>query len=549
MSEAPAIEVRNLNKTFISQARGRRRIHALRDVNLTIRQGEIVGILGPNGAGKTTLLNILSTLLLPDSGTVSVLGIKSTPQNFKTLRSFLNMSSGYPNFPWCLTVEENLRFYGRLYGLPLRELEERIRKLLTMLELTRFAKVPFDELSSGTKQKLSIAKALINDPRIIFLDEPTIGLDPDVAVKLQKTILDILRESPVTVLLTTHNMTEAERLCRRVVFIKEGQVLKTATPEELKRLYGGKDLEQVFIDLAGARAQELFSGDPAGETKMGERRGREAQGICLSTRSPLEEIILWGERCFAFFRRNFLFGSRNFFAFMELLFWPVVSLVSIGLLGDFVHMGKNALAFVLTGAITAGILQVTQLDVAYGLLYEVWSKSVKQTLLTPVGLTENLLGSWLNGILRGTMIFAVLGPAAVILFGFPFPSVPVVVIFLTGIFGCALLLGLLVNVLLLAFGQKAEITAWMFAYLFMLVSGIYYPVETLPPFFHWLARGIPVTYFLEYFRQYFGFSPTLTHVLIKGFGLILIYLGLGLLLMRHVLHRARKKGIIVRLSE
>ncbi|MBI5149624.1 MAG: ABC transporter ATP-binding protein/permease [Candidatus Omnitrophica bacterium] len=547
MPEAAAIEVRNLNKTFVSQAKGRRKIHALCDVNLTIRQGEIVGILGPNGAGKTTLLNILSTLLLPDSGTVSILGIKSTPQNFKTLRSFLNMSSGYPNFPWCLTVEENLRFYGRLYGLSARVLDEKISKLLGMLELTRFARTPFDELSSGTKQKLSLAKALINDPRIIFLDEPTIGLDPDVAVKLQQTILDILRTSPVTVLLTTHNMLEAERLCQRVAFIKEGQVLKLAAPEELKRLYGGKTLEQVFIELARTRSTEP---PEASSQKRADTEERFlSEDMVTSSANPAREVVGWFIRCWTFFRRNFIFGSRNFFSFMELLFWPVVSLVSIGLLGDFVQMGRNALGFVLTGAISAGILQVTQLDVAYGLLYDVWSKSMKQTLLTPVGVAENLFGSWLNGIIRGTLIFVILALAAWLLFHFPFPPAGVVLIFLFGIFGCALLLGMLVHVLLLAFGQKAEITAWMFAYLFMLISGIYYPITTLPPFFRWLAQWIPITYFLEYLRQYFDFPPSLTHVLIKGFGLVLIYLALGLLGMKAVLRRARRKGIIVRLSE
>jgi ABC-type multidrug transport system ATPase subunit/ABC-type multidrug transport system permease subunit len=543
-----AIEVRHLHKTYTSRTKGRAKVRALRDVNLTIPQGEIVGILGPNGAGKTTLLNILSTLVIPDAGTVEILGIPSILKNFRTLRSFLNMSSGYPNFPWCLTVEENLRFYGQLYGVPRRTLDGKIAGLFKLLELGRFANAPFDELSSGSKQKLSLAKALLNDPKIIFLDEPTIGLDPDVAVKLQTTILNILNEKPVTVLLTTHNMLEAERLCRRVAFINEGQVLKLASPEELRRFHGGKTLEQIFIDLAKARPGQPVDAGPATPPREG---GRETvrQGIPPGRVFSARFIGSWLNRCFTFFYRNFVFGRRNFFSFMELLFWPIVSLISIGLLGDFVRMGQNAMTFVLTGAITGGVLQVAQLDVAYGLLYEVWSKSMKQTFLTPVGISENLFGSWLNGIVRGTIIFVLLGASAVVLFGFSFPPPSVVVVFLAGIFGCALLLGILVNILLLAFGQKAEITAWMFAYLFMLVSGIYYPVTTLPPFFQQVALWVPITYFLEYFRQYFGFAPDLTHLLIKGFGLVALYLCLGLWGMRAVLSRARRKGIIVRLSE
>lgn len=552
-----AVDVRNLSKTFVSGGQGRRKVQALRDVSLQIRQGEIFGILGPNGAGKTTLLNILSTLLLPDAGTVTVLGISLTPQNSsrrepngRRLRSLLNMSSGYPNFPWCLSVEENLRFYGRLYGLPGRVLEQRIARLVKLMELERFAKVPFDELSSGTKQKLALAKAMINEPKIIFLDEPTVGLDPHVAAKMRGMIIDIQRETQVTVLLTTHNMPEAEALCGRIAFIKDGRILKVAAPAELKQFYHRENLEQIFIELAQAKTEGVPSLSDTAPVPAAPEKGTPGapegalEGIRFS-----EEIAGWGRRCLAFFLRNFLFGVRNIFTFMELLFWPSVSLVSVGLMGDFLQLQENALAFILTGAITAGVLQVTQLDVAYGLLYEVWSKSLKQTLLTPVGVTESLLGAWINGILRGGVIFAALGLSATALFGFAFPPLGPMLIFLAGIFGCALLLGILVNVLLLTFGQKAEITAWMFAYLFMLLSGIYYPVTTLPTFFFHVAGWIPITYFLEYLRQYFGFTPVFTQSLLKGTALIVFYLGLGLALMRFAFYRARKKGIILRLSE
>ena len=544
-----AVDVRHLSKTFVSGGPGRRKVQALRDVSLQIRQGEIFGILGPNGAGKTTFLNILSTLLLPDAGTVTILGIPSTPKNSRRLRAFLNMSSGYPNFPWCLSVEENLRFYGRLYGLPGRVLEQRIARLVKLLELERFAKVPFDELSSGTKQKLALAKAMINEPKIIFLDEPTLGLDPHVAVKMRETVLDIQRETRVTVLLTTHNMPEAEALCGRIAFIKDGRILKVASPVELKQFYHRENLEQIFIELARTKTE----GQPAVDTAPApavapEKDTKDTPGVPDGIHF-FQEIAAWGQRCLAFFLRNFLFGVRNIFTFMELLFWPSVSLVSVGLMGDFLQLQENALAFILTGAITAGVLQVTQLDVAYGLLYEVWSKSLKQTLLTPVGITESLFGAWFNGILRGGVIFIVLGLSARALFDFTSPPLGPMLIFLAGIFGCALLLGLIVNVLLLMFGQKAEITAWMFAYLFMLLSGIYYPVTTLPPFFYHVAEWIPITYFLEYLRQYFGFTSVFTHPLLKGTVLTLVYLGLGLVLMRFAFHQARKKGIILRLSE
>ena len=503
-----------------------------------------MGVLGPNGAGKTTFLNILTTLLLPDAGTITMLGKPLVSANYSELRQCFNMCSGHPNFPWSLTLEENLYFYGRLYNLRGKILKQRVESLIDMFGLGPFARLRFDELSSGTKQKLALAKCLVNEPRIIFLDEPTVGFDPDVAVKIRQLILDIHEKTGATILLTTHYMPEAEKMCQRIAFIKEGRLIRLSTPAELKALQGKKDLDEVFIDLAGkkdaaavpARAAEV----PAGYSRRAEPE---------KPRRFLLNAAGWLNRCYAFTYRNTLYALRNFFAFVELGFWPVVSLISIGLMGDFLQLEERALAFVITGAITAGILQVTQLDVAYSLLYEVWAKSLKHTFLTPVGISEHLFGSWVIGIVRGAIIFGILGCAATGFFGFRFPPLSVTGIFLLGIFGSALLLGNLVCYLLLRFGQKAEITAWMFAYLFMLICGIYYPIDTLPKFFYYCAQLVPITYFLEYFRQSFGFQPVLCHVLWKGFALMFFYLAAGLLLMKHAFTQARKNGVIVKLSE
>ncbi len=543
-----AIDVKHLRKTFTAQTSEHSKILALDDVSLQINHGEIVVILGPNGAGKTTFLNILSTLILPDQGSIEILGIKSITKNFYQLRRLLNMSSGYPNFPWSLTVEENLRFYGRLYGLKSQALTHRIDQLIELFELEYFVKRRFDELSSGTKQKLSLAKAFINDPKIIFLDEPTVGLDPDVAIKTREIILQILKTTQVTVLLTTHNMQEAELMCQRIAFIKQGRLLRMATPQELKRMEGKKDLEEVFVELARRKTAEKETSVATEEFYSKENKWRTSSKLSWNLGV---EINQWLNRCLAFTYRNFLFAVRNFFAFAELIFWPMVTLISIGLLGDYLELREKALAFVLTGAITAGILQVTQLDVAYSLLYEVWSKSVKQTMLAPVGISENLFGSWVMGMVRGSAIFLVLSVAAVVLFGFKFPGLMMTAVFLFGIFCCALLLGLIVSVLILIFGQKADITAWMFSYLFMLLCGIYYPVETLPSFLRGLAFSVPITYFLAYFRQGFGFSNDNSGsiLLLKGFVLVIIYLAVGLALMRYAFDQARRKGIIVKLSE
>ncbi len=247
----PIIEAVNLKKTYISKITGLP-IFALKGATLAVEKGEIFGILGPNGAGKTTLLNCLSLLLKPDEGSVKLFGVDALKFHGK-LRSRLNMSSGNSNFPWCMTVREILRFYGMLYGLGFGKLKIKVPELLDLLSLESFADRRFDELSTGTKQRLALAKALINDPEILFLDEPTIGLDPDVSIKLRAFIQKLNREKKITVLLTTHYMGEAEQLAHRIAFIRQGRILALGTPAELKAGASAKNLEEVFLHLAGGK--------------------------------------------------------------------------------------------------------------------------------------------------------------------------------------------------------------------------------------------------------------------------------------------------------
>ena len=250
---ALAIDAEGIYKTFRSGWRGRRQKEALKGVNLQIEGGEIFGILGPNGAGKTTFLAILSTLLLPDRGKVSILGMNSL-QNGHRIRERVNISSGHANFLWSLTVKENLHFYGMLYGLIGKKREEKVDSLIDLFNLRDHHNVPFDRLSTGLKQRLALAKSMLNDPEILFLDEPTAGLDPSVSIRIREMIRSIQHEKGMTVLLTTHNMKEAETLCGRVAFLKEGQILATGTAEELKRMVRIGDL--IRIEFNGGIAEE-----------------------------------------------------------------------------------------------------------------------------------------------------------------------------------------------------------------------------------------------------------------------------------------------------
>jgi ABC-2 type transport system ATP-binding protein len=239
-----AIQAEGIYKTFQSGWWKKRKKEALRGVDLRIEEGEIFGILGPNGAGKTTLLSILATLLLPDRGTVQVLGIDGL-RNGHQIRERINLSSGNANFLWSLTVRENLHFYGMLYGLRGRQREEKVESLIRLFNLEEHRDIPFDELSTGMKQRLSLAKTLLNDPEILFLDEPTVGLDPDISVRTREKILEIHRERGITLLLTTHNMKEAEYLCSRIAFLKGGEILTTGTAAALKKMVRMGDVVRI----------------------------------------------------------------------------------------------------------------------------------------------------------------------------------------------------------------------------------------------------------------------------------------------------------------
>jgi ABC-2 type transport system ATP-binding protein len=243
----PAISAQGIGKGFRTGFWGPVK-QVLRQVDLTVAPGAIFGVLGPNGAGKTTLISILATLLRPDAGQAKVLGL-DVVREAALLKERINLAASGAHFLWCMTVEDNLRFYGRLYGLGGRALQDKIEKLLDLFGLAEHRAVTFERLSTGLKQRLSLAKALINDPELLFLDEPTSGLDQEMAHQIRKEILRLNGEMGVTMLLTTHNLREAEMLCTEVAFLKSGQLISEGRIPELQRRLGlGDHLSLFFQD-------------------------------------------------------------------------------------------------------------------------------------------------------------------------------------------------------------------------------------------------------------------------------------------------------------
>lgn len=257
---ALAVSARDVWKSFGSGRFWGPRNEVLRGIDLDIERGSIFGILGPNGAGKTTFLSILCTLLLPDRGKIQVLGMDVVKRGGQ-IRERINMSSGNANFLWSLTVRQNLTFYAMLYGLAGRDRRKRVNEAITLFALQSCADTPFDQLSTGMKQRLALAKSMLNDPEILFLDEPTVGLDPQVSAKIRDQIRQIQRERGITLVLTTHNMAEAEYLCDRIAFLKEGRILTVGTAHELKRSVRLGDVITIHYEGAlGAFQMEKLPG-------------------------------------------------------------------------------------------------------------------------------------------------------------------------------------------------------------------------------------------------------------------------------------------------
>ena len=251
----------------------------------------------------------------------------------------------------------------------------------------------------------------------------------------------------------------------------------------------------------------------------------------------------------AFTYRNYLFAKKNVFSFVEVLFWPAINVISVGMMGNFLTLNQSMKSFLLTGAIATGVLQVTQLDVAYGLLYDVWSKSLKQTFVAPITHFDYIIGSWLFGMVRGLLVFVGLWIFSALAFKFYLPAAEVVIITMIGFYLSALIIGSMIIFTILFFGSRMMELTWIMVWVIMLICGIYYPVSSLPKAFEFLASLVPLTYFLEYFRSGYGFKPVFTHSLLKGFALSFAYIGITFFMLDLAHKRARKSGMIIRLSE
>jgi ABC-2 type transport system ATP-binding protein len=248
-SQPAAIEVARLTKLY-------KTTRAVDDISFRIASGSITGLLGGNGAGKTTTIAMIMGLVLPSSGRIEVLG-RPMPEQSAYVLGRMNFESPYVDMPMRLTVRQNLTVFGRLYAV--ENLRERIERLASDLDLGEFLDRANGKLSAGQKTRVALAKALINRPELLLLDEPTASLDPDTADWVRRHLETYRKENGATILLASHNMLEVERLCDRVIIMKRGRIEDDDSPDRIMARYNRTTLEEVFLDVARGRAQERLS--------------------------------------------------------------------------------------------------------------------------------------------------------------------------------------------------------------------------------------------------------------------------------------------------
>lgn len=236
----PIVQVSHLTKRFGD-------FTAVNSISFEIQPGEILGLLGPNGAGKTTTIQMMLGLITPTAGSIHMFGLDLARDRERIMHD-VNFSSTYVSMPYSLTAEENLRVVAKLYGM--KQVDRKIDEVVKQLEMEEFRTKLTRKLSSGQMTRLTLAKAILTEPKVLFLDEPTASLDPDIAHKIRNLLREVRRSTGLSVLYTSHNMPEMEEMSDRIIFLQRGNIVAQGTSEEITRRFGQADLEEVFLKLA-----------------------------------------------------------------------------------------------------------------------------------------------------------------------------------------------------------------------------------------------------------------------------------------------------------
>ena len=524
---------------------------AVDQVSLNIPKGEIFGLLGPNGAGKTTLVKMLSTLVTPTSG-AALVGSYNLSQERSIKASIGLVTSDERSFYWRLSGFENLRFFSSLHGIPKAEIPERVSEVLALVELTEQAHKPFRIYSTGMRQRLSIARALLHRPKILFLDEPTKGLDPSATCRLHALVREKLaQQEGITVFLTTHRLDEAETLCDRIAVMNKGKILACGNLPELKERFSRDTLKEIFSAVIENPVQDSGDETPALEAAAHlSPASRPLSRVDAPPRagSPLPKAL-------AFIRRDlkselsyhlsfFLQFFRVFFSMA--VFYFIAQMLGEAAIPHLQPYGGDYFSFVLIGIALAEYFGVGLSAFSGSLRKAQTTGTLEAMLSTPTRLSTVVISSSLWSYLLTTFrVLVYLGVGGLFLG--------------VDISGCNLGMALLILVLtIITFSSLGILAAsfiivlkrgdpitWIFGAVSSLLGGIYYPIEILPGWLQILSALLPVSYASRGMRlallEGVGFEVLKLDLLaLLAFGVVLVPLSLAT--FRYAVGRAKVDG-------
>ncbi|MBS1250919.1 MAG: ABC transporter ATP-binding protein NatA [Chloroflexi bacterium] len=486
---------------------------AVNQVSLAIPEGEIFGLVGPNGAGKTTLVKMLSTLVTPTSGSAVVNGYLLSQE--RSIKASLGLvTSDERSFYWRLSGRENLRFFAALHGMPRANISQRVDETLTLVELTEKARRPFRTYSTGMRQRLSIARSLLHRPQLLFLDEPTKGLDPSVTRRLHELIRNTLtQQEGITVFLTTHRLDEAETLCDRVAIMNKGQIAACGTLEQLQAEFGEDSLRGIFSAVMESPAPAPGPGPtippppeqlPAPEAATPSRQPLPpAERPAPGTPSPLAKAMAFLRRDFKSqltYRLSFFFQFFRVF-FSIAVFYFISQMLGPAAIPQLQAYGGDYFAFVLIGIALAEYFGVGLSAFSRSLRKAQTTGTLEAMLSTPTRLSTVVISSSLWSYFLTTFrVLVYLGVGGLFL-GVDLSGsnlVAAVLILLLTIISFSSL-GILSASFIIVLKQGDPIT-WVVGAISSLLGGIYYPVEILPRWLQTFSALLPVTYSLRGMR-------------------------------------------------
>ena len=545
-----AIRAERLTKRFED-------VLAVDGISFEVGAGTTTALLGGNGAGKTTTISMVLGLLLPTAGRIMVLGEDMIRHRYRVLPR-INFSSPYVDLPKRLTVAENLTVYGELYGLI--DTAKRLAEIADELAITDFLDRPTGQLSSGQRTRVALAKALLNEPELLLLDEPTASLDPDTADWVRGYLSEYQRRTGATILLASHNMTEVERLCSDVLIMKTGRLVDRGTPEQLVASYGRKTLEEVFLHIARAGPDGGLESAAQQENHMAPgpsspapapppapapapRTARHRGGDAFSPR-----------RVAAMVRRYWYLLRGSWPRIIELAYWPVMQMVMWGFITEFL-LTNGTTVLRASGMLIAAVLLWDvmfrgNIGVAISFLEEMWSRNLGQLFASPLRPYE-----WAVSLITISLIRTVIGVVPAALLAIPLyhysifeMGLPLLAFFANLlIFGSAV--GLSVAGIVLRYGLGAESLAWVGIFAIAPITGIYYPVATLPEWLQPVAWALPSAYVFEGMRTVLADGVFRVDFFLAAVGLNVVYLAAGCGVFLYAFRLARIRGLLLQVGE